>query len=72
MERSSGTAERDETAAQHVHRKRRTPSNVAALFPGLRRVTFHLAPDVTDVPEHLLAFLPDTAAVTIEKTDSVV
>jgi hypothetical protein len=47
-------------------------SNVAALFPGLRRVTFHLAPDVTDVPEHLLAFLPDTAAVTIEKTDSVV
>jgi hypothetical protein len=47
-------------------------SNVPALFPGLRRVTFHLAPDVTAVPEHLLAFLPDTVAVTIEKTDSVV
>ncbi|PBC97151.1 NACHT domain-containing protein [Streptomyces sp. Ag82_O1-15] len=47
-------------------------SNVPALFPGLRRVTFHLAPDVTDVPEHLLASLPDTAAFTIEKTDSVV
>ncbi|MFE2969530.1 NACHT domain-containing protein [Streptomyces sp. NPDC059340] len=47
-------------------------SNVPVLFPGLRRVTFHLASNVTDVPEHLLAFLPETAAVTIEKTDSVV
>lgn len=45
-------------------------SKVPALFPSLRTVELHLAPEVTDVPEHLLSFFPD--APVIEKTDTVV
>ncbi|MHA5050406.1 NACHT domain-containing protein [Streptomyces sp. SD15] len=45
-------------------------SKVPVLFPGLRTVTIQLVPEVTAVPEHLLAFLPD--APVIERTDSVV
>ncbi|WP_216590205.1 NACHT N-terminal Helical domain 1-containing protein [Streptomyces brasiliscabiei] len=39
------------------------------LFPNLCRVTLHLAPEVTAVPEHVLALLPMTPD--IEKTDTV-
>ncbi|MGX5183237.1 NACHT domain-containing protein [Streptomyces avermitilis] len=39
------------------------------LFPGVRKVTLHLAPDVTDVPDHVLGLFPSRPV--IEKTDSV-
>ncbi|TQE34024.1 NACHT domain-containing protein [Streptomyces ipomoeae] len=44
-------------------------SKLRDLLPGLRRVTIHLAPEVTDVPEHVLDLLPMTPV--IEKTDTV-
>ncbi|MCR3731024.1 hypothetical protein FHS35_007920 [Streptomyces umbrinus] len=37
---------------------------VSALFPGLRSVTFVLAPDTAEVPEHTLALFPGIHTVT--------
>ncbi|BBC35596.1 NACHT domain protein [Streptomyces graminofaciens] len=39
------------------------------LFPDLREVTIHLAPEVTDIPEHVLELFPVPPAM--EKTDTV-
>ncbi|MER6161991.1 NACHT domain-containing protein [Streptomyces sp. NPDC001868] len=39
------------------------------LLPDLRRLTIHLAPEVTAIPEHVLELLPMTPV--IEKTDTV-
>ena len=39
-------------------------SGIPALFPGLRKVTVVLAPDVADVPDDILALLPVTPTVT--------
>ncbi|GDY84053.1 hypothetical protein SAVCW2_32520 [Streptomyces avermitilis] len=39
------------------------------LFPGVRTVTLHLAPDVTGVPDHVLGLFPSRPV--IERTDSV-
>ncbi len=38
-------------------------SAVPALFPGLRSVTFTLAPETTEVPGHVLELLPSTLGV---------
>jgi len=35
-------------------------SAVPELFPGLRTVTFHLAPETSEVPEHITALFPGT------------
>ncbi|WP_406488634.1 NACHT domain-containing protein [Streptomyces phaeochromogenes] len=39
-------------------------TTVSALFPGLRSVTFVLAPDTAEVPEHTLALFPGIHTVT--------
>ena len=38
-------------------------SAVPAFFPGLESVSFFLAPDATEVPEHILALLPGTRTI---------
>ncbi|MCX4907796.1 NACHT domain-containing NTPase [Streptomyces sp. NBC_00878] len=44
-------------------------SAVSTLFPGLRSITFALATDTTEVPEHILARFPDSH--TVLKTDTI-
>ncbi|MDX2552910.1 MULTISPECIES: hypothetical protein [Streptomyces] len=44
-------------------------SGIPELFPGLRTVSIHLAPDVSDVPEHLLEHLPGPP--TVQRTRTV-
>ncbi|MFI6494693.1 NACHT domain-containing protein [Streptomyces sp. NPDC050564] len=44
-------------------------SRAPTLFPGVRTVTIHLAPDVPDVPDHVLALFPRPPL--IKRTDSV-
>ncbi|MGW3494075.1 NACHT domain-containing protein [Streptomyces sp. NPDC001020] len=44
-------------------------STLGTLFPGVRAITVHLAPDAPDIPEHLLDLFPVPPVV--ERTDSV-
>lgn len=44
-------------------------SKVPELFPGLRTVSIHLAPDVSEVPEHFLEHFPGPPA--IQRTQTV-